>query len=243
VEVSCRQQEKQLRVYFRTREITLHRAICVQDRNYTPLQLSTEEYVSEFLNPRERMEKWRTMELHGRFANELHRENIDRVRSTEWLRMAGFFGETEGFIFAIQDQVIHARGYEKHIMGKKCSDKCRFCKHATESIQNISCGCPSLARKDYLERHNYVAKVVHQALAKEYELIDTEMPHYKCKPEQVLSNNRAKLLWDTPFVTDRAVESNRPDLVLFDKQAKTATIIDIAVPLDTNIESTIAEKK
>jgi hypothetical protein len=119
----------------------------VQDRNYTPLQHFTEEYEPEFLNPRERMEKWRTMELHGRFDNELNRENIDRVRSTEWLRTVGFFGETEGFICAIQDQVIHARGYEKHIMGKKCSDKCRLCKHATKSIQHISSGCPSLAQR------------------------------------------------------------------------------------------------
>jgi hypothetical protein len=94
--------------------------------------------------------------------------------------------------------------------------------------------------EDYLERHNSVAKGVLEALARKYELIDTEMLLYKCKPEQVLSNNRAKLLWDTPFITDRAVEAN---LVLFDKQAKTATIIDKAVPYGTNIEATIAGKK
>jgi hypothetical protein len=100
-----------------------------------------------------------------------------------------------------------------------------------------------LAQKYYLERHNSVAKVVHQALAKRYGLTETELPYYKCKPEQVLSNNKAKLLWDTPIITDRSVEVNRPDVVLFDKKSETAIIVDIAIPLDDNLETTIAEKK
>jgi len=69
------------------------------------------------------------------------------------------------------------------------------------------------------------------------------LPCYKSKPEQVLSNDKAKLLWDTPIITDRSVEANRPDLVLFDKKAETAIIVDIAIPLDDNLETTIAEKK
>jgi hypothetical protein len=100
-----------------------------------------------------------------------------------------------------------------------------------------------LAQKDYLERHNSVAKVVHQALAKRYGLTETKLPHYKCKPEQVLSNDKAKLLWDTPIITDRSVETNRPELVDFDKKAETAIIVDIAIPLDDNLAITIAEKK
>jgi hypothetical protein len=96
---------------------------------------------------------------------------------------------------------------------------------------------------DYLERHNSVAKVVHQALAKRYGLTETELPYYKCKPEQVLSNDKAKLLWNTPIITDWSVEANRPDLVLFDKKAETAIIVDIAIPLDDNLDTTIAEKK
>jgi hypothetical protein len=87
-----------------------------------------------------------------------------------------------------------------------------------------------------------VTKVVHHELVKQYELTDNELSYYKCKPEQVLSNDKAKLLWDTPIVTDRSVEANRPDLVLFDKKAKTAVIDDIAIPLDDSLETTIAEK-
>jgi hypothetical protein len=35
----------------------------------------------------------------------------------------------------------------------------------------------------------------------------------------------------------------RPDLVLFDKKAGTAIIVDIAIPLDDNLETIISEKK
>jgi hypothetical protein len=199
VEVMCRQQERQLRIYFKTQHSVLHKAICTQDRNYTPLQLCTEEYEPRYLTPKERAEQWRAKEFHGRFANALNCENTDSVCSTEWIRTAGLFGEIEGFIFAIQDQVITTRSYQTHIMGMNCSDKCQLCKHATESIQHICSGCPALVQKDYLERHNSVAKVVHHALAKRYGLTEKELPYNKCKPEQVVSNYKAKLLWDTPI--------------------------------------------
>jgi hypothetical protein len=194
------------------------------------------------LTPKERAEQWRAKELHGRFANALNLENSDSMRSTEWIRTAGLLSETK-FIFATQDHVINTRSYQKHIIGTNCSDKCRLYKHATESFQHICSGSPALAQKDYLERHNSVAKVVHQALAKRYGLTETEMPYYKCKPEQVLSNDKAELLWDTPIVTDRSVEDNRPDLILFDKKAETAIIVDIAIPMDDSLETTISEKK
>ncbi|RZF42371.1 hypothetical protein LSTR_LSTR004179 [Laodelphax striatellus] len=82
-----------------------------------------------------------------------------------------------------------------------------------------------------------------KALAKRYGLIDNEAPYYKCKPDQVLRSETAKLLWDSAIVTDRAVEANRPNIVLFDRVCKKAYIIDVAVPLDDNLVSTLAEKK
>ena len=50
-------------------------------------------------------------------------------------------------------------------------------------------------------------------------------------------------MWDCAITTDRAVEANRPDIVLFNKISKKAIIIDVAVPSDDKLLSTIAEKK
>jgi hypothetical protein len=60
---------------------------------------------------------------------------------------------------------------------------------------------------------------------------------------QVESNDKAKLLWDTPIITHRSAEANRPDLVFFDKKAETSIAFDIAIPLDDNLEISIPEKK
>jgi hypothetical protein len=96
---------------------------------------------------------------------------------------------------------------------------------------------------DYLERGNSMAKVVHQTLAKRYGLTETELSYYKCKPGNVLNNHRSKIFWDTPIIRDRSVEANRPDFYLFDKKVETTNIVDIGIPLDDNLETTIAEKK
>jgi hypothetical protein len=75
-----------------------------------------------------------------------------------------------------------------------------------------------------------MANVVHQALAKRYGFTEKKLPYYKCKPEQELSNDKAKLLRDIPIITNRSVKANRLDLILFDKKAETAIIFDIPIP-------------
>ena len=50
-------------------------------------------------------------------------------------------------------------------------------------------------------------------------------------------------MWDCAITTDRVVEANRPNIVLFNKIKKQAIIIDVSVPSDDTLLSTIAEKK
>jgi hypothetical protein len=45
------------------------------------------------------------------------------------------------------------------------------------------------------------------------------------------------------MATDRAVEANKPDIVVIDQGNLKGLIIDIAVPLDDNLEKTHAEKR
>ena len=51
-----------------------------------------------------------------------------------------------------------------------------------------------------------------------------------------------KVLWDFEVRTDRIVTARRPDLIVVDKQEKTAKIIDVAVPLDKNVRAKEEEK-
>ena len=134
----------------------------------------------------------------------------------------------------------------KHILQdvSVVDDSC-FYAQAIESIDHIIGRCLLLASSDYKERHDNVAKVVHMELAMKYGLIDKKnaVPYFLHSPAPVIENNEHILYWDKPILTDRMVRHNRPDIILVEKKTKKAIIIDIAVPNDSNIRSTIEEKK
>ena len=93
------------------------KSIVRSDEKLTPVNLSaaTKAEVEERIKIRkqERITAWKTKALHGRFHKELHAEEVDKEMSCAWIRSGYMFLETEGFIFAIQDQVVPTRNYKK----------------------------------------------------------------------------------------------------------------------------------
>ena len=55
-------------------------------------------------------------------------------------------------------------------------------------------------------------------------------------------NNRAKILWDFSFQTDKQLLANQPDIVVVDKEQKRVVVIDVAIPADANIRKKEHEK-
>ena len=82
-------------------------------------------------------------------------------------------------------------------------------------------------------RHDGLAKVIHQKLAEEAELIDDKSPYYKYTPANVLENENFKLYWNHSILTDKTVPFNRPDITFVNKKTKNTLKIDIAVPKET----------
>lgn len=117
-----------------------------------------------------------------------------------------------------------------------------MCNSTTESIQHLISGCSVLAQTEYLRRHNLTAGIIHQQLGKISGLLVNQEPYYKYIPYPVLENTDYRLYWDTTIITDKTVAANRPDIVLINKKSKIAYLIDIAHPLDTNLEKTEREK-
>ena len=62
------------------------------------------------------------------------------------------------------------------------------------------------------------------------------------RPTEVYMDGRVELLWDMILTTDRAVGSNRPDIVIRDKEKRKVYIIDISCPSDVNVKSKENEK-
>ena len=234
-----------LRHYFHSKSqiSTLFNVICKADTNATPLQLSNQEFQVLEISPQDQISNWKQKELHGTHPHVLEQEVIDKTSSNLWLKKGNIFGETVGFMIAIQDRVIRTKNYRKYILKENLVDvKCRRCAMQTESIEHITGGCSTLASVDYTQRHNNVAKIVHKELANKSKLIIETTPYYKYEPCDVLENDHYKLYWDREIRTDKRIQANRPDILIFNKNSKEVSIIDIAVPLNHNLQHTYAQK-
>ncbi|CAH2019456.1 unnamed protein product [Acanthoscelides obtectus] len=146
------------------------------------------------------------------------------------------FPETEGFLVAIQDQVIPTNNYKRFILKNlQQSDKCRYGCQDSETIQHVTGGCQAFAPTDYKERHDIAAKIIHQELAYKFKLIECKLQYYKYTPQCVLENDKYKLYWDRTVLTDQYVKQNRPDIIIVDKDAQKVTLIDVAIPNSNNL--------
>ena len=131
------------------------------------------------------------------------------------------FAETEGFLTAIQDQVIPPRNYKKYILKQLNIDEmCRRCGKESETIQHIIAACEQLAPTEYVKRLDGPAKVIHQKLAEAADLIEDKSPYYKYTPASVLENDNFKLYWNHSILMDKKILFNRPDITFMNKKTK-----------------------
>ena len=180
--------------------------------------------------------------LHGKYATLLRSDSVDGSGSSKWLQQH-LHSESESTVIAIQDQVIATRVYEAKIMNKSIpSLLCRVCGQAEETILHLLSSCPSLAVSTYLYRHNLVASVLHWHLSKMYSFPLRATSWFTHKPQPVVENSNAKLLWDFSLVSASHHPSNRPDIVLFDYQNKKILFIEVSCPADPHVLAKEDEK-
>ena len=116
------------------------------------------------------------------------------------------FAKTEGFLTAIQDQVIPTTNYKKYILKQPNIDEmCRRCGKESETIQHITAACEQLAPTEYVKRRDGLTKVTHQKLAEAAELIEDKSPYYKYTPASVLENDNFKPYWNRSILTDKTI--------------------------------------
>ena len=157
-------------------------------------------------------DKWKEKAMNGKFPNYLDKDHVDVELSFKWMKHTGLKGETEGLITAAQNQALNTRYYSKHIIKQGTTDRCRMCHTQTETVENIISGYQTLAEDQYLNRHNHVAAQLHLDICRHYGIRVEEECWYQHKPEGVMENEKATILWDSPIITDRHVPCNKPDI-------------------------------
>uniref|UniRef100_A0A2H1WHZ3 SFRICE_018216 n=1 Tax=Spodoptera frugiperda TaxID=7108 RepID=A0A2H1WHZ3_SPOFR len=215
-----------LREYFLKINEGMHREVAAVDNGFTPLSLAKENWRKPVvLSVNDRKEVWHSKELHGRFFRALHGPSVDFLASVSWLRFSNLFGETEGFVCAIMDEVILTNNYRKYIIKDGTVDICRACHSPVVVVWLM------------------VAKIIHQQLALHCQLVEFEVPYYKYAPDPVLENGHITLYWDRSIITDRTIVANKPDIVVVDRQARRTMIINITIPHDENLVKAEKDKQ
>ena len=142
---------------------------------------------------------------------------------------------------AAQDQSLATRAYRNKIMKDGTNPKCRMCHEFDETVDHILSGCTTLAKTEYIQRHNRAAQYIHWKICKHYQ-IPTADRWYQHKPETVTETNGVTVLWDMPINTDKEIKANRPDIIIKDGKNKNCLMIDMTVPSERNVSIKEAEK-
>jgi hypothetical protein len=188
------------------------------------------------------MEKLETVEkmvLHVQFERDTKELKCDKTWN--FLSKSDLKRETEGLILAAQEQALNTNAINKNIYGMECSDRCRLCGEALETVTHIVSACSVLAQREYKRRHDKVCLNLHWGLCRKYGLKVSDN-WYQHQPEGVMENEDCKILWDFMIQCDRYVEHRRPDIVVINKRTNECQLIDVACPSDLNLVGKRNEK-
>lgn len=185
---------------------------------------------------------WKRKPLHGQLQQQMNEVGIDKNLSFLWLRTGNIRAETESLIIAAQDQALTTRAIEARIHRTQTDGKCRICQKFEETVEHITAGCPILAEREYIERHNRVCHALHFTLSRHFKCPTPAQKWYEHTPPRVITSEDGKttILFDQPVITDRTVTANRPDIIV--RTGNECLIIDVAIPSDRNIVKKEAEK-
>ena len=184
---------------------------------------------------RDHEQKWKEKETHGYLGKQLEDNNyVDNTLTNNWFQQH-LSSHIEGFVMAIQEQELDfketRRRREKDPTKKRNMDiKCRVCRINEESVFHVICSCPVLAPMLYLSvRHNQLTRILYQ------EVLGNEKIIYK--PPDITKKGNIGIWYDREIETITKVEKNKPDIQIWNNESNTCQLVEIIVPLDTNVKS------
>ena len=149
-----------------------------------------------------------------------------------------------GAIIEMQERMIETRAWKKARNIDVESEMCRLCGKFKESVDHLLSGCEKLAGTEYMKRHNNALMVMATVWGIGKGLLDEKTKWYQLTWPKgtVLENENGKIIWDFEFKTRKKTRARRPDLILEDRKNKKIFIVDMACPMEENIEEKRREK-
>jgi hypothetical protein len=182
--------------------------------------------------------------MHSVFFKHVRDHELSTKLTYSFLKSAGLKSETEGFIMACQDGVLNTLVYRHAVLKQNVDTTCRSCKQHPETIMHIISACPFYAVSMYVHRHNAALRIVYYHLRHKYGVdITPVLPYLPGEIEAVVENSRCRIYWNYSFPTTRQLSATKPDIVLFDLDEKTITLIEMTCPAEYNISRKEVEKR
>ena len=71
---------------------------------------------------------------------------LDHNSTWAWLKLGTLKKETEGLIFAAQEQALQTNKIKAKIQGISATSKCWLCQEKDETVSHLICECPEIAQ-------------------------------------------------------------------------------------------------
>ena len=114
--------------------------------------------------------------------------------------------------------------------------KCRLCGKDEENIYHIIASCPfSSSNLNLNVRHNLIGKNIYDQVRATDNDNKEKRTHTNKVPPSITKLGSTEIWWDKPIAATSKIPHNRPDMVIWDAGNKTCKIIDVCVPLDSNL--------
>ena len=188
-------------------------------------------------------EVWLKKPQHGYLHNRtMNNENVDVNMTNAWLKEGKLSSHIEGYLCAVQEQEIETRKLRKQReknrdMQMKMPSVCRLCGREEETIFHITSACSYFSSNLYLHsRHNLIAKEIHHQVVAQLREGEENLGKPRGMPPTTLKVGGTEIWWDREVNTLTKIPHNRPDLIIWDTDNSTCKVIDVCVPLDTNVE-------
>jgi hypothetical protein len=115
--------------------------------------------------------------------------------------------------------------------------KCRLCQQSDETVDHIISAYPTLAKEDYIKRHDRVCTQPKFNICKETGVQLNKKHWYEHAPKSVETSQEGEvtILWNQQVQTDRTIPKNKPDIIIRDNEKGTCMLNDVAISGDRNV--------
>ena len=222
---------------------------CLTDETETPnmpatkiAQKSRKKYTRTFQS--RSFEEWAGQQRAKYFLEELSKDYIDKEGSLDWLKRGALHHDQERMIMAAQDQGLMTNAFKK-MTGLSNDNKCRFCHTEVESVSHLVSGCKVLLGDGYYTaRHDGVCKYLHWTICKKLN-IQCSSKSWEHTPERTMGNETYTIHYDYEIPTATYLENAavKPDIVIWNKTEREATLVEVSVPNDGGLNRAEREKR